>query len=207
MFVCPMRPRFVVEMEENPSRLFDHMDLSYEEFSRLQRDEKMRHVRQYSRNRLQKGERLWWLDENHAIPMAVRVYRTLEDMEKRRLRAETTLLCPEVVQSGSKRGKYDRAGLYLMTQHGVFAPQLRDLFTAGSVGARDGRRGHKYIIQALQDIEIEMRSAAQTLDDDLFEEYWGELCPPHVRIKEWLFRADSLASDWCPSEELFLSRT
>ena len=98
----------------------------------------MAHVREYSRNRLKNGERLWWLETTHTLPVAVRVCRTLTEAEKRDLRAEATLLCPEVVQPGSRRGKYDRAGLYLITQHAVFAPQLRDLFSAGSVGARTG---------------------------------------------------------------------
>ena len=102
-----------------------------------------------------------------------------------------------------RRGKYDRAGLYLITQHGVFAPQLRDLFSAGSVGARGGKRGHKYIVDALRNIEPEMIDAAAYLDDRLFEEHWGFPCPSRRRITEWLRQADMYATDWTPSEELF----
>ena len=198
-------PRFVVEMTGERSLLFDHMTVSYEDFSQLTDEEKMQHIRDYSRNRLQEGERLWWLEDygTHTLPMAVRIYRTLEDHEKRQLRAEATLLCPEVVQSGAMRGKYDQAGLYLMTQHGVFAPQVRDLFSAGSVGARDGSRGHKYIIKALRDIQLEMILAARTLDDRLFVEYWGVSVDPDDRIQEWLKRADTYAKDWKPSDHLF----
>ena len=36
------------------------------------------------------------------------------------------------------------------------------------------------------------------------EEYWGEPCPPHERIHEWLRRADGFATEWCPSDELFI---
>ncbi len=196
-------PRFVVELSGERSSLFSHMNVSYDEFATLDDEAKMQHVREYSRHRLKKGERLWWLETTHTLPIAVSVYRTLPNHEKRRLRAEATLLCPEVVQSGSHRGKYDRAGLYLITQHGVFAPQLRDLFSAGSVGARTGRRGHKYIVHALQDIEKEMHRAAADLDDALFEEHWGFSCPPAHRIREWLVLADGYASDWKPSDELF----
>ena len=53
---------------------------------------------------------------------------TLEEAEKRKLRAEATVLCPEVVQSGSVRGKYDRAGLYLITQYAVYTPQASRSF-------------------------------------------------------------------------------
>lgn len=197
-------PRFVIELSGERSGLFSHMTVTYDEFARLDDDAKMAHVREYSRHRLKEGERLWWLEASHTLPVAVTVYRSLPDSDKRRLRAEATLLCPEVVKSGGHRGKYDRAGLYLITQHGVFAPQLRDLFSAGSVGARDGERGHKYIVGALRDIEGEIQAAASYLDDALFEDYWGFPCPPERRISEWLRQADRHATDWTPSAELFL---
>lgn len=198
-------PRFVLEMSGDRSSLFSHLGISYDEFAQLDDANKMEYIRIYSRNRLKEGERLWWLEENHTLPIAVRVYRTLEEAEKRRLRAEATVLCPEVVQPGSKRGKYDRAALYFITQHAVYTPQVRDLFTAGSVGARGGERGHKYLTAALRDIELEMRRAFADLDDRLIEEYWGSSCPPHERITRWLTKADGYATDWKPSAELFLS--
>ena len=196
-------PRFVIEMEGDRSSLFEHLKVRYDEFTKLDESEKMRHVREYSRNRLKEGERLWWLEPSHTLPVAVRVYRTLEEREKRELRAEAALLCPEIVRPGSDRGKYDQAGLYLITQHAVFAPQLRDLFSAGSVGARGGKRGHKYIVAALRDIQQEMIKAACNLDERLIEEYWSFSCPPERRIAEWLRMADSHATDWIPSQELF----
>ncbi len=196
-------PRFVIELDGERSSLFDHLAIRYNEFATLDDDTKMRHVREYSRNRLKEGERLWWLEASHTLPVAVRVYRTIADQEKRELRAEAALLCPEIVQPASRRGKYDRAGLYLITQHAVFAPQIRDLFSAGSVGARTGKRGHKYIVDALRDIEPEMTDAAFRMDEKLFEEYWGFACPPENRIPQWLHLADQQATDWTPSDELF----
>lgn len=196
-------PRFVVEMDSDSPSLFSNLGFTYDEFCKFDGDKKMQHVRDYSLKSLKKGQSLWWLDQTHTLPMAVRVYRTLPENEKRKLRAEASLLCPEVVRPGTRRGKYDRAGLYLITQHAVFAPQLRDLFSAGSVGARGGKRGHKYIIYALQDIEKEMIEAAHELDNRLFEEYWEFSCLPENRIDEWLHLADSHATDWKPSEELF----
>ncbi len=196
-------PRFAIEMDGDRAPLFEQLAVGYDEFAALDDEEKMRHVREYSKKRLGEGERLWWLDPSHTLPIAVRVYRTLPDEEKREARAEAALLCPEVTRSGRRRGKYDRAGLYLITQRAIFAPQLRDLFSAGSVGARGGKRGHKYIIDALRDIEAEMGNAAARLDERLFEEYWGFPCSPSERITEWLRLADREATDWTPSEELF----
>lgn len=164
-------------------------------------------VRQYARSRLREGEQLWWLEDineqAHSLPIAVRFFRHLEATEKRRLRAEATLLCPEIVRGGRVAGKYDRAGLYFLLHYGVFASHLRDLFTAGSVGARGGQTGHKYLPAATKDIEEEIKVAAQNLDDALFQEYWGESCPPEERIQKWIRHADRLADDWRPSEVLF----
>ena len=49
-----------------------------------------------------------------------------------------------------------------------------------------------------------MKAAAEQLDDELFEVYWGKRVVPHKRIAEWLRRADRLATGWKPSEFLFL---
>lgn len=202
-------PRFVLEMDRE-SPLFDHLDVTYEEFAQLSPEEKMRHVRQYSRGRLKPGERLWWLedepDQQHSLPIGVRLYMRLPKEEKIKLRAEAALLCPQIVKPPRSKNKYDDAALYLLTYHGVFCPQTRDLFSAGSVALKvDPTRGGNYILRALQTIEEEMQLAAFHLDEALLMEYWGESVPPKERIGEWLKRADSYAKGWRPSEHLFLN--
>ena len=102
--------------------------------------------------------------------------------------------------------KYHGAAMYLLMVHGVFTPQARDLFSAGSVAMRkSGMRGGNYILRALEDIQDEMREASEHLDDELFEEYWGFVPPASERLMEWLRLADSYARDWKPSDHLFLS--
>ena len=202
-------PRFVIQMEDaNP--LFSIIGIEYSEFARLSAEEKMEHVREYSRSRLKTGERLWWLEDQgvdeHTWPAEVRLYMHLDSEEKDQLRAEAALLCPEIVAPPQTKFKYADAALYLLRQHGVFCPQARDLFSAGSVALRDDpERGGNYLLRALEGIQDEMRTAARELDDELFVEYWGESCPPERRVVEWLKRADQIARDWLPSEYLFLS--
>lgn len=203
-------PRFELEIGADRS-LFEIMGVEYGEFNRLSEADKMTHIRKYAKGRLKRGERLWWLGEDaepeHTLPIQVRLYTSLDQDEKRRLRAESTLLCPQIVNSGRSRTKYNDVSLYLITYRGVLASQVRDLFSAGSVAMRaDSTRGGIYIMRALQDIEEEMIDAAHYLDDALFEEYWGESVPPMLRIEEWLRRADHYASGWKPSRELFLDR-
>ncbi len=197
-------PRFDVDMSGEQTSLFSQLNVSYNVFSRLDQQEKMKIVREHARKNLKQGGRMWWLDESRSLPTTIRIYRTLDSYEKRRLRAEVALLCPEVVGPRTRHGKYDNASLYLVAHRGIIAPQIRDLFSAGSVGARSGKRGHKYIIDSLRSIEIEMRQAATHLDMEVVEEYWGFKSSVKQRIKHWLELADGYATDWIPSKVLFL---
>ncbi len=201
-------PRFEVEINSKKLPLFKQMNITYSVFSTLSIEEKMRYIREYARGRLKPGERLWWLEEKsepeHSLPIQARLYTSLSTDEKRKLRAEAALLCPQIVRSSRSKHKYDDAVLYLLTYHGVICPQARDLFSAGSVALRqDAKRGGLYIQRSLQDIEAEMREAAMRLEDALFVEYWGKLVEPEERISTWLVMADTYAVDWVPSQVLF----
>lgn len=202
-------PRFEVEIGTKEP-LFSKFGISYEEFRNLSIPEKMVHIRRYARGRLKRGDRLWWLEDRpesaqrFSLDLQVRLYMGLDQQQKRTLRAEAALLCPQVVKPARAKKKYDDAALYLLTYRGIMCPQARDLFTAGSVAMRvDQTRGGNYMLRSLQDIEAEMRKAAAELEDALFAEYWGFTVPRNQRIKNWLELADSYATDWKPSRELF----
>lgn len=200
-------PRFEIEINSDKS-LFKQLGLSYEEFRVKPMHEKMPYIREYARNRLKPGERLWWLedkeidDQDHSLSLEVKVYMDLPQNEKRQLRAEAALMCPQVCGGSRQRRKYVDAVMYMMTYRGVLCPQARDLFSAGSVAGPE--RGGNYLLRALVDIQYEMRQAAQYLEDALFQEYWGFVPPRKQRIVEWLKLANQHASSWLPSEELFL---
>lgn len=170
----------------------------------------MEYIRAYARDRLKRGERLWWLedtpdDPGHTLPIQARLYTKLPSDEKAKLRAEAVLLCPQVVRPGSSRDKYDDAVLYLLTYHGVLCHQARDLFSAGSVAnPENDNEGGIYIERSLKLLESEMLAAADRLEDAVFVEYWGEAVPREERIARWLQKADALARDWVPSKSLFL---
>ena len=200
-------PRFEVQIHPKES-LFSKIGISYKDFCRLSIPDRMGHIRKYARARLKKGERLWWLEDEpdggHSLPIQARLYMGLDQSEKRKFRAEAALLCPEIVKPSRSKHKYDDATLYLLTYRGVLCPQARDLFSAGSVAMRgDSKRGGNYVLRALLDIQEEMRTAAATLDDALFVEYWECSVPPERRLKEWVKRADKLAVGWKPSDYMF----
>lgn len=204
-------PRFEVEIGTDQS-LFEQMGISYDEFRVSEMHEKMEYIRDYARGRLKSGERLWWLEdrpgEEHTLPIQARLYTKLPIEEKKRLRAEAVLLCPEIVSSGRSRNKYDDVVLYFLTYHGVLAHQTRDMFSAGSVAnPKNDSKGGIYIQRAIKLLEDEIREAAVSMDDALFVEYWGVSVPPERRIREWLQRADRYAKDWKPSQVLFLGES
>ena len=203
-------PRFEVEIDTSKS-LFRQMGVTYEAFRVSPLEEKMKRIREYARSRLKEGEHLWWLEDKpeseHSLSLQVRLYMHLPQAEKRKLRAEASLLCPQIVKPSRAKNKYNDVTMYILTYHGVLCPQARDLFSAGSVAMRaDGKRGGNYVLRALQDIETEMVDAARYLENALFVEYWGEGCKPENRIAEWLNRADSFAKEWRPSDEMFLTQ-
>ena len=205
-------PRFEVELQSEKAEvkesLFESMGIRYDDFRKLAMQEKMKYIRAYAR-KIHPDGRLWWIDDKdsdeHTLPVEARLYTNLNTEEKTKLRAEAALLCPSIVKSGRSRNKYDDMVLYLLTYHGVLCHQARDLFSAGSVAnPNNDDEGGIYIERALKLIENEMREAALKMDDALFVEYWGESVPPEKRIKRWLEKADEVASDWKPSESLFI---
>ena len=205
-------PRFEVELSIGKSAvkqsLFEEMGINYDDFRKLEMQQKMRYIRAYAK-KIHPDGRLWWIEDKEAdeytVPIQARLYTNLTPEEKTRLRAEAALLCPSVVKPGRSRNKYDDVVLYLLTYHGVLCHQARDLFSAGSVANPDNDdKGGLYIERALKLIEKEMREAALTMDDALFVEYWGESVPSGRRIVRWLEEADELARGWIPSRSLFL---
>lgn len=200
-------PRFELEIgSESP--IFKKFGISYPEFQELGLHEKMEYIRTYARSRLKQGERLWWLendpDSDHSLPIQARLYTSLNDKEKRKLRAEAALLCPTILRGSRAKNKYDDVVLYALTYRGILCHQARDLFSAGSVAGKE--RGGIYIQRSLMDIQKEMLDAANNLEDALFREYWGNDYPVEERIEEWLIRADSFCVDWKPSEFMFLDK-
>lgn len=206
-------PRFEVELPVDTSTakpsLFDLMGVSYSDFAKMGILEKMKYVRSYAK-KIHPNERLWWMgdeDNEHTLPINIKMYTNLSQDEKSRLRAEAIILCPEILKSGRSKKKYDNAVMFLLSYHGVLCHQARDLFSAGSVAnPNNDDLGGLYIERALKLLEPYIEKAAMEMDDALFIEYWGRSVMPEERIREWLLKADEIASTWRPSLSLFNGR-
>ena len=207
-------PRFEIELSKDElpkDSLFKQMGITYDKFRGLPMQEKMKYIRAYAR-KIHPDGRLWWLEDKdgetvHTTPVDARLYTSLSNEEKLRLRAEAALLCPSIVKNSRSKHKYDNLVLYLLTYHGVLCHQARDLFSAGSVAnPSNDDNGGLYIQRALLLIEKEIEEAALRMDDELFFEYWGEHVAPNMRIRRWLEFADEMTNEWKPSECLFGGR-
>lgn len=128
-------PRFEIELPSEKAEvkesLFERMGIRYDDFRKLTMREKMKYIRAYAR-KIHPDGKLWWIGDKesggHTLPIDARLYTNLDAEEKTRLRAEAALLCPEIVETGRSRHKYDNVVLYLLTYHGVVCHQARDLF-------------------------------------------------------------------------------
>lgn len=186
-------PRFEIELPNQngniaPKKsLFDQMGIAYDKFRILDISEKMKYIRAYAR-KIHPDEHLWWLeDENNELHTTeqARLYTSLSIEDKNKYRAEAVLLCPEIVQSGRSRHKYDNMVIFLLTYYGIICHQARDLFSAGSVAnPKNDNNGGIYIKRALKLLEPYMLNAASYLDNNLFVEYWGAGCPPDEVIQK-----------------------
>ena len=198
-------PRYMIDMDGENS-FFQDICLSMDQFRQADLRRKMEIVKNHVKERVGDGERLWWFDEDreHTLPVNIRLYRLLRVEEKNTMRAEASLMCPQIFKGSRQRGKYDDAALYLLTQHGVFAPQTRDLFSAGSVAGK--RRGGDYLIRAIQKNMHHIEDAADRLKDELFVEYWGESCEPERRLARWLELADGYRPSDPPSQYIKIGK-
>lgn len=204
-------PRFTIDMNQ-PTLLFGNINISYDDFSKLDEEDKLITIKEYYSNRLQPEERLWWMEEPRALPMQVRLYAKLSQYEKNTIRGEAAILCPQIC--GNSQTKFIDAALFLFRHHGIFCPNVRDLFTSGFAAAEGDRMSRsqtsdskRHILHTLRGLQSFMLEAIQTLDEELFAEYWGQVYPTEKRLGEWLSRADSHAKGWIPSESLFAERS
>ena len=194
-------PRYMIDMDGG-GNFFRNLNLTLDEFKDLDMNDKMVLVKGDVQKRLKAGEKLWWFgnEQDHTIPVNVRLYRNLESSVQSALRAEAALMCPEIFQGSRKRSKYDGIAVYLLTQHGVLASNVRDMFSAGSVAGPE--RGGDYILRSVKNNMKAIRKAAAELDDALFVEYWGESCTRENRMTRWFELVDAARPTDPPSLHL-----
>jgi len=194
-------PRYMIDMDGG-GKFFRKLNMTLTEFKNMDMKNKMILVKNNVEKRLKKGERLWWFgnEHDHTIPVNIILYRNLKRTKQSALRAEAALMCPEIFKGSRQRSKYDGIAIYLLTQHGVLASNVRDMFSAGSVAGPE--RGGDYVLRSIENNMKEIRQAAARLDDTLFVEYWGKSCLPENRMTRWFELIDAARPEDPPSKYL-----
>lgn len=201
-------PRFQVDLTGEKESLFKVMGVEYDTFRKLDIMDKMPYISEYARSIHPDGH-LWWLEdtrtnEENTMEVAPSLFIELDQETKEKYRAEIYVLCPEVL--GNSSTKYKNVALFLLTYHGVLCHNTRDQFSAGSVAGvtYSDHSGIHHVNKALKRLEENILAAFKNLDPELFKEYWGVDVPEDDRIAWWLQKADEYATDWVPSDVLFI---
>ena len=134
-------PRYKIDMNlSQGNTIFDKMSTTYDDL-RLSQDS-VGTIVDYYKSKLADGESLWWTgranqkeEETHAVPMKIRLMRTLAASEKKEILALALAYFPEIL--GGANNKYERYALWLAASQGVISTSTRDLFSAGGQGSID----------------------------------------------------------------------
>ncbi len=123
-------PRYKIDMLlKKGETIFDKIGMSYDELRTLENP--VEPVSKYYKSKLKPGERLWWATDSieESISPTVRLFSTLENEEKERVRVLLYTMFPEIL--GNSSDKYNNPSLFLLTRYGIINPSFRDMFSAG----------------------------------------------------------------------------
>ena len=127
-------PRYVIDMKlEKGTSIFERMGMTYSQYVLLDKDERIRLIKDFLRSMLAADESLWWIDE--ATFPVIKNFNRFDMATKRDFTIEAMARFPEIFEQ--KRGKYDRIAQLLLTKFQAVSGNLRDHFSAsGQVAIR-----------------------------------------------------------------------
>jgi len=203
-------PRYKIDMNlSQGDTIFDKMNTTYDDL-RLSQDS-VGTIVDYYRSQLADGESLWWTgrdnqkEEAHAVPMKIRLMRTLGAAEKKEILALALAYFPEIL--GNANNKYERYALWLAASQGVISTSTRDLFSAGGQGSIDiggGPNSAPLIINKVPrkimnvfDSRLAIFNALLSTDASVLRETWKVDEIDKDPIRQW----SRLARGYCLLEE------
>lgn len=123
-------PRYAIDMNLSCGEtIFDKIEIDYNTLRG--NPNPIKSFKEYYRNKLSKGQELWWLDNEEYKPDSIifKLWKSLTKEEKDRIRIQGYTYFPEVL--GKKNSKYDRFVLWLSVNQRIICKNVRDIFTAG----------------------------------------------------------------------------
>lgn len=122
-------PRYLIDMNlKEEETIFSKIDIGYDVLRKKKNP--IKPITKYYKSKLKKGESLWWIDnvEGQSSNVVVRFWKHLSRKEQNDLQAKAMVFFPEIFGKGND--KYNQFALWLITQHGIVHPNVRDSFSA-----------------------------------------------------------------------------
>lgn len=129
-------PRYMINMDlKEHETIFDKMNTTYDKF-RTSSDsiEQVRRYYKQKAKREHKQEMPWWLSssgEETTSHFNVRLWSSIEHVEKEELRVLALILFPELLTPFKNVDKYVNVSLWLCSYRQIVCPNIRDVFSAG----------------------------------------------------------------------------
>lgn len=210
-------PRYLINMELHEGEtIFEKMNTTYDEFRNT--EDNIAKVREYYKQKAineKKQEMPWWITKGNAensIGFNLRLWKTVEANERKRLTAYCLILFPETWKANANaQTKYNQASLWLCSFAQIVHPNIRDIFTgSGQVTTVNGERlpdnSHyphivKTIVDAIPTIKRLLQDpSSETIE--LIEEYNPTLLNGEDIYQTWVTHCCSNAkTDGAPLKE------
>lgn len=181
-------PRYQINMDlkENET-IFDKMNISYDDLRR--KDNLISQVRDYYRNMLEKGEELWWIeqdDDTGAVSPIIKPYNELDAKNQEKFIIEAMILFPEIFGSGKL--KFERVAIYLITHYNVVCAHLRDPFSGGGQEEATIHRKRVRLPRIFYNLYIRANSIKSTIsniEEDTLKYFWRTNKISESRLTQW----------------------
>lgn len=184
-------PRYKINMDLPAGKtVFDKMGIEYDEMRNLPNP--ISPVVNYYKQNLRQGESLWWIDNTEAdepVPMTVRLWKTLNPIEKNIFIVKGMIYFPEVF-SGNGR-KYDRFTLWLVTSNGIVSTSMRDSFSAGgkvTIITESGTFSDlPHIFEVVNSLKNDISLQLSVESENTLSNFWNiKNCNAEGRLPMWI---------------------
>jgi len=185
-------PRYKIDMKllKNET-IFEKMNVDYDSFRKNEHSINL--VKEYYKQTLKPGQNLWWVDsepiDEQSVSPIVKMWNTLDVAEKTALQVKGFCWFPEIFSR--RNTKYNQFALWLVTQRGVVATSLRDVFTAG--GRMDIQtpntiwENQPQIFFKMAELKEEITEELSNASADWVKEFWElDLNDKGSRLDVWI---------------------
>lgn len=129
-------PRYLINMElTDGETIFDKINIPYDTLRNESNPIKC--ITDYYRKQLKPGEEVWWLDQDNpkSTSLIIKLWNNLSISNRKELMISAMVYFPEIFSNRSD--KFNSLSVWLVNEHGIVCPNIRDIFTAGGQGVID----------------------------------------------------------------------